>query len=131
MKNNLLLFLRYYKSKMKSLQLAIYLAIRYNEPEIVNILIKEINVNIPLDTGTTLLDEAIRYRRATIVKYLLLAGAVKTIHTIAFWLSILTEDVKQNNYTEEHAMIQDLFYKSVNPAQFSYVSSPYRSISLP
>jgi len=117
---------------MKSLQLAIYLAIRYNEPEIVNILIKEINVNIPLETGTTLLDEAIRYRRGTIVKYLLLAGAVKTIHTIAFWLSIQVEDVKQNNYTEEHAMIQDLFYKSTNPYQFLCVSSSsHRSVSLP
>ena len=40
---------------MKAIQLSIYLAIRYNEPEIVNILIKTIDINIPLETGTTLL----------------------------------------------------------------------------
>ena len=52
---------------MKAMQLAIYLAIRYNEPDIVNILIQTIDVNIPLETGTTLLEEAVRFRRPAVI----------------------------------------------------------------
>lgn len=110
---------------MKSIQLAIYLAIRYNEPEIVDILIKTIDINIPLETGTTLLEEAIRYRRPLIVKHLLDQGAIKSSFILDFWFSQFRNDIYNNQFINEHIEINKLLLDQLHQ------SIPNRSISSP
>ena len=115
------------------MQLAIYLAIRYNEPEIVNILIKTIDINIPLETGTTLLEEAVRFRRSTIVGLLLYAGAIKTQALVDSWNKMANKDISNGRYAKEHIEINKLFYdvpstNTQNPMNPMYYNT-FRSIS--
>jgi hypothetical protein len=110
---------------MKSIQLAIYLAIRYNEHEIVNILIKTIDINIPLETGTTLLEEAIRYRRPLIVKHLLDHGAIKSSSILDFWFLQFRNDILTNQFINEHIEINKLLLDDLHQ------HIPNRSISSP
>ena len=114
---------------MKSLQLSIYLCIRYNEPELVAILIPHLDVNLPLETGTTLLHEAIFYRRSKIVDYLLSKGALQTKEIITYWMSLYIQDLTLNVNIEEHKTISTLF--SNRPTFKHKIIYPSRSISSP
>ena len=117
---------------MKAIQLSIYLAIRYNEPEIVNILIKTIDINIPLETGTTLLEEAVRFRRSTIVGLLLHAGAIKPQSLVHSWNKMANKDISYGKYVKEHIEINKLFYdEPVHNTQDSMYYNTYRSIYAP
>jgi hypothetical protein len=117
---------------MKAMQLAIYLAIRYNEPDIVNILIKTIDVNIPLETGTTLLEEAVRFRRPAIIGHLLDAGAIKTQALVDSWILSGNKDISNGKYVKEHIQINKLFFDAPTASieQPVYYET-YRSISSP
>lgn len=116
------------------MQLAIYLAIRYNEPDIVNILIQTIDINIPLETGTTLLEEAVRFRRPAVIGHLLQAGAIKSQALVDSWILSANKDISKGRFAKEHIQINKLFFPEPIPApsvgQPVYYET-YRSISAP
>lgn len=57
--------------KIRSLQLSLYLSIRYNDLDVFMILLPSVNLNIPLANGQLLLQEAIRYKRTTMIFHIL------------------------------------------------------------
>ena len=56
---------------INSLQLSIYLSIRYNDIDVFMILLPSIPVDVPFANGNTILQEAIRHKRTTMIFHIL------------------------------------------------------------
>ena len=67
---------------LRSLQLSIYLSIRYNDIEVFKTILPSIPLKETFPNGNTLLQEVIRHKRTDMVYFLLQSG--QTINSEAF-----------------------------------------------
>lgn len=126
-------------SSDSSLQLSLYLCIRYNDIDVFRILLPSVKNYVDLSSnlihGKTLLQEAVSLRRALITKELLEAGVIIPESLVKEWITLSINDHINNVNIIEHQLFSKMFkkhssYKSPSPSEPKIYKNTYeRSFS--
>jgi hypothetical protein len=83
---------------LRSLQLSIYLSIRYNDIEVFKTILPSIPLKETFPNGNTLLQEVIRHKRTDMVYHLLQSGETINIDVFNYLYPVPTAPIKQEDY---------------------------------
>jgi ankyrin repeat protein len=83
---------------LRSLQLSIYLSIRYNDIEVFKTLLPSVPLNETFPNGNTLLQEVIRHKRTDMVYLLLQSGQTINSEAFNYLYPVPAAPIKQDYY---------------------------------